>query len=136
MTKPERLAQQLLKPINPTIIIVLGIYTIVWGLWIACPFFDVFTASPLYATMAGIGSEYIWGSIAMVSGLIICRGAIKPRFGNIQFGAFIGFFHWTLISILYFIADWHSTAGLSAAAFAVYSGLVWVNTKVNHKVYR
>lgn len=136
MTKTEKLAQSLLKPINPSVIIVLGIYTIVWGLWIFNPFWDVFTVSPLYSTMAGIGSEYIWGMIAIVSGIIICRGAVVPEFNNIQLGSLIGFFHWLVISTLYFIADWHSTAGLSAAAFAIYSGLVWVNTKVNHKTFR
>lgn len=136
MKKAERLADQLLQPINPSLIVVLGVYTIVWGLWIVSPFWDVFTTAPLYATMASISTEYFWGAVAIASGLIICRGVFKPSYRNTQLGAFIGFFHWTMIGVLYFVGDWSNTGGITALAFAVYSGLVWLNVKLNKEHYR
>jgi len=135
MTRSERLAERLLEPLNPSLIVIFGVYTVVWGLWILCPFWDVFVAAPLYATMAGIGSEYIWGTIATACGLIICRGALKPSYRNIQLGALVGFFHWLVIATLYFMGDWTSTGGITSATFALYSAIVWVNIKVNKARY-
>lgn len=131
MTKTDKLAASLLRPINPTVIIVLGIYTVLWGLWVACPFWDVFAAGQLYSAMANILPEVAWGGIAIVSGLLIMRGAIKPSYENLHLGAWVGFFHWLIISILYFIGDWTSTGGITALTFAIYSALIWVNIKVN-----
>ena len=133
MTKFDSIADSLLKPINPSVSIILGAYTILWGFWIFNPFWMVFTHAPLYAAMAHIAPEYLWGIIAIVSGMFITRGAIKPSYRNLQLGAFIGFFHWFIIAILYFVADWQSTGGITALAFAVYSAIIWVNVKVNRK---
>jgi hypothetical protein len=135
MTSQQKIAESLLRPINPTVIIILGIYTLAWGLWIFSPFWTVFTQAPLYSAMASIAGEYFWGAIAMASGAVIIRGALKPSYKNIQLGSFIAFFHWFVISILYFIGDWTSTGGLSSLTFAFYSALVWVNIKINRKHY-
>lgn len=135
MTRTEKLAVQLLRPINPAIIVVLGFYTIIWGLWILCPFWTVFDHAPLYATMAGIGSEYVWGGLAVIAGCFVTRGAFHPSRRNLQIGAFVGSIHWFIIALLYFLGDWASTGGISALAFAIYSGLVWVNIKVNPEHY-
>lgn len=132
MTKTERVASGLLKPINPTVVIVLGLYTVVWGLWIFSPFWNVFDAAPLYSAMASIfPSEYVWGGIAIVAGNFIMRGAIHPSRRNLQFGAFTGALHWFVIALLYFAGDWTSTGGITSLTFAAYAALVWVNIKVN-----
>lgn len=136
MTRSEKLAESLLKPINPSIIIILGVYTVVWGLWIANPFWTVFTQAPLYNALATIsptfiGAEVFWGLIAVVSGLVTMRGAMKPSYENLKFGSFVGFLHWFVIALLYFVGDWQSTGGITSLCFAIYSGLVWVNVKVN-----
>lgn len=133
MTRTEKIQLSLLKPINPSIIIVLGIHTVLWGLWIFSPFWSVFTGSPIHAAMAALGSEYLWGALAVAAGTFIIRGAVIPIYQNIQMGAFIAFFHWFIISILYFIGDWTSTGGISALTFAAYSAIVWVNIKVNRE---
>lgn len=135
MKRERKIAESLLKPINPTIIIILGVYTFVWGLWIFLPFWTVFTQAPLYSAMASIAGEYAWGGLAMIAGAGIIRGALKPLYKNIQLGSFIAFFHWFVISILYFIGDWASTGGITSLTFAVYSALVWVNIKINRKYY-
>jgi hypothetical protein len=140
MTTPEKVAKSLLKPINPTVIIVLGLYTIVWGLWIINPFWSMFSQGAVYSAMAavhifGIPPEVLFGSIALIAGSIVVRGALKPSFGNIQLGALIGFFHWFTIAILCFMADWQASGGITALTFAIYCGLVWLNIKVNSKVF-
>lgn len=120
-----------MKPINPSVIIVLGFYTIVWGLWLLSPFWPVFSQAPLYSAMMGIGSEYFWGSVAVTSGALISRGAIKPSYMNLTVGSFVGFFYWLVVAILYFAGDWMNTGGITSLTFAIYSGLVWLNIKVN-----
>lgn len=136
MTRREKIATSLLKPINPSIVIVLGIYTIVWGLWILNPLFTVFTQAPLYSAMQAIAPEYVWGSIAVAAGLLVTRGATKPSYDNLRLGSFTGFLHWFVIGILYFMGDAASTGGITALTFAIYSAIVWVNIKVNRKHFK
>lgn len=131
----EALRLTLLKPINPAVICVLGFYMVVWGLWIVSPFWSVFGHAQLFVWLARSASEYVWGGIAISCGLIVLRGAMKPVYWNLDIGALVSFLFWLLISILFFIADWQSTGGLSAAAFCVYSGLVWVNVRVNKEYF-
>jgi hypothetical protein len=135
VTTREKIASSLLKPINPSIIIVLGIYTVLWGLWIINPLWSVFPQAPLYSAMAAIAPEYVWGAIAIISGATTIRGAIKPSYYNIQLGSFIAFFHWLVIGILYLIGDWMNTGGITSLTFAMYSAIVWVNIKVNRKYF-
>ena len=135
MTRTEKIADSLLKPINPSVIIILGVYTILWGLWIVSPYWTVFTQAPLFGAMDSIAPEYVWGLIAVAAGCVISHGALKPRYRNIQWGSFVAFFHWFIIAILYFAGDWQNTGGITALAFALYSGLVWVNIKVNKGHY-
>jgi hypothetical protein len=130
MTRRENLAKSLLKPINPSIIIVLGVYTILWGLWVANPFWTVFTQAPLYSALA-LGGEYTWGGIVLAAGLLITRGATKPSYFNLILGSGVGFLTWLTVAIFYFVGDWANTGGLTALAFATYCLLVYLNIKVN-----
>lgn len=131
----EQLRLTLLKPINPAIIVVLGLYTVVWGLWIMAPWFSVFGHSIVFQVMAAYGSEYLWGGIAVGCGLIIIRGAVVPVYWNIEIGALVAFFFWLILAIFFCAGDWHSPAWLSAACFALYSALIWLNVEVNRKYF-
>lgn len=135
MTRRERIAVSLLRPINPALILILGVYTVVWGLWLISPFWTVFTQAPLYCTMAGLAPEWVWGSIAVFFGLITTRGALKPSYQNLHWGAWAAFVQWFSISIMYLMADFHNTGGITALCFAFYAAMVWVNTKVNRHIY-
>lgn len=135
MSRLESLADNLLRPLNPTIIIILGLYTATWGLWVANPFWTVFTQAPIYLAMAQMAPEIVWGAIAVTAGIVISYGAYKPSAKNLQLGAFVGFFHWFVIGILYLISDWQNTGGITSLTFAIYSALVWVNVKINRKHY-
>jgi hypothetical protein len=131
----EQLRQTLLRPINPAVIVVLGIYTVVWGIWIMSPWWAVFPHAAIYGLMAKYGTEYIWGAIAVAAGTIIIRGALKPVYSNIEIGAWTSTIFWLVIAIFYFIGDWHTTGWLSAACFCIYSAIIWVNIRVNRKYF-
>lgn len=130
----EELRLTLLKPINPAVIVVLGVYTLFWGVWIMLPF-PVFTHAMAFELMSQYGTELLWGGIAISAGLIIVRGALKPVYWNIEIGALVAFFFWLIIGILFFIGDWQNPAWISSACFSLYSALIWLNIEVNRKYY-
>lgn len=128
-------AAAMLRQISPAIIAIVGVYTIVWGLWVLSPYWTVFPSAPLYGALSAVGTEMAWGGFAIGCGLLTLRGAFAPSLGNLRFGSFMGFCHWLLIGIFYFIGDWTSTGGITCIAFAAISGLVWLNTKLNPHYY-
>lgn len=135
MTRKEKVAASLLRPINPSVIIILGMYTVTWGAWLANPFWSVFTSAAVYSALGAIFCEFIWGCIAIAAGLVIMRGALKPSYNNLHIGAFTAALFWLVIGILYFMGDWMNTGGITCMTFFVYSALVWVNIKVNRHLY-
>ena len=133
---PQKLAKALLLPINPAAVILLGIYTTVWGIWIANPFWTVFSQAKLYHALATIPPaivtpEIFWGLIAIVCGIIIIYGAVTRRYRPLITGAAVAGRHWLMIACLYFMGDWQNTGGITALIFAVYAGFIYVNIKVN-----
>lgn len=124
-----------MRPLNPTIIVILGVYTVVWGLWVANPFWTVFTQAPLYAAMAGIAGEWFWGGIAILAGIITSYGAYKPSYFNMHLGSFVAALHWLVIAIMYFLGDWTNTGGITSLCFAIYASIVWLNVKFNKHLY-
>lgn len=133
MTNRDKIAVSILKPINPSLIIILGLYTVTWGLWLASPWWAVFTQAAAYSAMAALAPELYWGLQALVAGSFITYGAVQQNFKLIQRGAIIGFFHWFLIGCMYFIGDWQTTGGITSVFIAIYSAIVWVNLKVNRE---
>lgn len=131
-----KVAQALLVPINPALIVLLGIYTVVWGFWLASPFWTVFPQAPLYSEMAGIAPEWVWGAVAIVCGAFICYGAMKRSYEALIRGASIAFGHWSVITILYFMGDWTSTGGITSLLLASYAAMVYLNIRVNFKDHK
>lgn len=139
--KKEQFVKALLLPINPAVVVLLGIYTTVWGFWVANPWWTVFTQAKLFSALntawfvnaLGISPELFWGGLAIIAGLLITYGAIKRSYNSLVRGATIAFFHWGVISIYYFLGDWANTGGITAAIFAVYGAFLWLNLRVNFK---
>lgn len=135
---PRKLAQALLLPVNPAAVVLLGIYTFVWGLWLANPFWTVFTQAPLYDVLARvppdvIPAEYFWGSIAIVVGCIIIYGAAKRYYRPLIIGASVAFWHWLMIATFYFWGDWQNTGGITSLVFCVYAAFIYCNVRINYK---
>lgn len=136
MTKKERFARALLLPINPAAVVLLGIYTVVWGFWVANPFWTVFTQAPLYHVLATtsfwiIPPEIFWGSVAIVCGCITTYGAVKRYYRPLIVGASVAGWHWFMISVFYFLGDPLNTGGITALIFAVYGAFIYLNVKIN-----
>lgn len=134
----KKLAEALLLPINPAAVVLLGIYTVLWGFWVANPFWTVFTQAALYNKLAavfvfGIPPEIFWGVIAMFCGTITIYGAVKRSYYPLVRGAAIAFFHWLVICVMYFLGDPANTGGITALIFAVYAAFVYLNIRVNFK---
>ena len=118
---PKNLAQALLLPINPAAIIILGIYTIVWGLWLLSPFWDVFTSASLFSELARVAPENFWGMVAVICGTVTTYGAVKRNYTALIYGATVAFWHWLMISVFYFWGDWHNTGGITALTLCLYA---------------
>lgn len=130
----ENLGVALLKPINKAAIILLGVYTVIWGFWVANPFWHVFTSAPLYSALAGtVPAEWFWGCVAIICGCLTIRGAFRRSYNSLLIGAGAVGWHWFIISILYFVGDWHNTGGITALFLSLYAAYVYLNIKVNHK---
>lgn len=131
--RTQQLAKALLLPINPAAVILLGIYTIVWGLWVANPFTDVFASAQIFGALAAVAPEVFWGFLAVACGVITTYGAISRKYGPLTRGAQASGWHWFMISIFYFIADAVNTGGITALTFAIYAAFVYLNIRVNFK---
>lgn len=127
------MAKALLLPINPAAVILLGIYTVLWGFWVANPFWDVFGQAQLYGVLAQVAPEAFWGCLAIVCGLVTVYGAVKRRYGPLVRGASASGWHWLMICIFYFLGDPLNTGGITALIFAVYAAFVYLNIRVNFK---
>lgn len=129
----EKLAHALLLPINPTAVIILGVYTVVWGFWLLNPFWTVFTQASLYSVLAALAPEWFWGSLAVICGSFTVYGAIRRRYKPLVRGAAISGWHWLMIATFYFMGDPFNTGGITALTFCIYAAFVYLNLRVNFK---
>jgi hypothetical protein len=129
----KRLKASMMKPINTSAVIILGLFTTLWGIWVAVPFWDVFTTASLFSYMEKLAPEVFWGLLAVVAGVVIVWGVIKNSYRSLVIGSWAGFIHWMLVAGLYFAGDWQNTGGITVLAFALYSAFIHINIKINHK---
>ena len=129
----KKLVNGLLKPINTSAVSILGIYTILWGVWVANPFWHVFSTAALYSQLNSIAPEVFWGLLAIVIGIITMYGVIRPSYRSLTMGALAVGWHWWMISLLYFMGDWQNTGGITAGIFFVYGCFIWLNLRVNKR---
>ena len=130
----KRLLRSILQPINPAAILILGVFTTLWGLWVASPFWEVFTSANAFQYFL-IFPEPVWGGVAILAGLAIINGVVRGSFHSLTTGALVGFAHWLIISVFLFAGDWHNTGGLTYLMIAVYSAFVWLNLRVNRNYF-
>lgn len=130
----------MLQPINTAAIVILGVFTVIWGAWVANPFWDVFTSAKLYSALYNfapfttfIPPEIFWGCLAIICGLVTCRGALKRTYRTLTVGSGVMVWHWAMIATFYFIGDWHNTGGITSLVLACYAAFIYLNIKVNFK---
>lgn len=129
----HKFGRNIRKPINTAAVLILSMYTFVWGLWIASPFWQVFTSADLYGYLALYTSEPTLGYIAIIVAFVMAWGVLRHSFTALTFGAFTGFIFWLIIAIAYFSGDWHNTGGITALTFSIYSAFIYINIRVNRE---
>lgn len=129
----EKLARAMLRPVNPVAIILLGIFTIVWGFWVGNPFWNLFAHAASYSVMDFM-PEWLWGLIALVVGVVISYGAFTRTIPSLILGSKVGGLFWFVISIMFFLGDWMNTGGITALLLSVYSTFIYLNLKVNSQI--
>lgn len=133
--KSDGIAQAMLQPINTAAVIILGVFTTIWGFWVGNPFWSIFDHAPIYEAMS-ILPEYFWGGIAFACGVGMIIGVLYNSYTSIKTSAIVGFYHWTAISIFFFAGEWQATGGITAATIAIYCGFIYLNLRVNHKILK
>lgn len=121
----------MLKPVNTAAIIILGIYTTLWGLWVANPFWTVFDQAPLFNLMNTLAPEWAWGLVALCIGILMIYGVLRHSYRSLTTGALVGYFHWFIIAIMYFGGDWQNTGGITALIISLYCAFIWLNITKN-----
>lgn len=127
----KNIADVLLQPLNTGGIILLAVYTMLWGVWLMFPFWDTFTAAQLYSVMSAVMPELAWGIIAFAAGVVMAYGVLKPSYKSLTRGAWVGGMHWLAIAVMYFIGDYTNTGGITSLIFAAYACWIYVNIRVN-----
>jgi hypothetical protein len=127
----DKLASRLSKPINTAAIVIMGVYTVLWGVWVGNPFWSTFNESKQFDWLAKVAPEWAWGVIAMCVGIVMCYGVIRNSFRSLSTGSMIGTLYWGLIATGYYIGDWRDTAGLTKTMICLYCAFIWLNIRMN-----
>lgn len=125
----QELATALSKPINKVAAVVLSTYTFLWGFWIANPFWNVFGHAKIYDWLNQVAPESYWGCMAMAVGAIMTYGVMRGSANSLTIGAFVGFIHWLIISMGYFMGDWQNTGGVTSASMAIFCAAIYLNIR-------
>jgi hypothetical protein len=129
--KGATLARRLERPINPASTALFGAFTALWGIFVALPYWDVFGRAPIYGPLLQIAPEMFWGILALVCGLMMLWGALRNSFQSLQYGSFIGFMHWTVLTIAFYLGDWQNTAWLTYGFIAFLCSFMYLNIRMN-----
>lgn len=128
--KTDEVARGLRKPINTAAISIMGIYTFLWGLWLALPW-PTFNTGPVYNVMSTLGPEIVWGVAAMCIGAVIIWGVTSQTYKALLRGALAGFYYWLVISVFYMLGSWSADGWINAFMVSVYCAFVAINLRVN-----
>lgn len=127
----DKVALALLKPVNEVVTYLLGAYTVLWGLWLAAPWWDVFSSAMLYSGLVQLLPETVWGLIAIGAGFLTLAGLIKHLPRTFIFGAGAAGLHWFVIGLFYFLGDPTNTGGITAVFLSILATYIYLNVKIN-----
>lgn len=120
----------LLQPINPAFTSVLGMLGVVWGCWVASPWWNVFeSASAFQSTRL---PEWFFGSLAILVGVAVIYGSLRPSFYSLAIGSGLASAFWFWVSLSLLIGDWSNTGWVTYFFVSVYGTLIYLNVRVNH----
>lgn len=115
-------------PISRFSVFIAGIYSFMWGLWVATPAWDAFPTSEIYEYLAWSGSEITWGSIQMLVGICLLIAAFDSR-KAMKWASFAGFVSWFLVAFSFIIADWQNAGMWVTGYIAANHAYFYLNLK-------
>lgn len=131
----QAVKESMFRPLNTAAISILGVFSVLWGIWVGNPFWSVFRQAEIFEVMAAVLPEWAWGSIAFVVGSIMIYGVKEQKYHALKNGALAGFYFWLFASISFFAGDWKNTGGLTLAMIALYCGYVALNLSTNKEYF-
>lgn len=126
-----KVMRDILQPINSAAILIMGVYSFFWGVWIANPIWSTFDTADVFDAMADSAPEELWGGLAILVGLVIIHGVVKRSYRSLVTGALSGFFFWIIVTTFFFLGNWQNTGGITYLMIAVYCGFIWLNLRIN-----
>ena len=132
MNRLERIAQGMLRPINPYSTIILGTFTAFWGMWVLTPEWSVFGTADLYSKMREFAPEWAWGVWALTAGMLLVFCVFKGLYNNLSRALMFISWHWTTVAAFMWWGDWQNTGGVTYATVAIYSIYCYFNIKMNY----
>lgn len=92
---------------------------ILWGTWVASPFWDSFGTVDAYSILVQIAPGRAFGMGAILLGFLQVIGAHYLLMSLRKVAAMITLFFWILLSLAIFAGNFHSTGAVGYLIFAV-----------------
>lgn len=93
----------------------LGLLSTLWGLALM---FGTFGNNNLSEFMSTIAPEFVWGSVAILAGLLMAYGSLRECLRSTRLGLMIAFLVWVFVFLTYMISLPYSTAVVTSAFIA------------------
>lgn len=107
---------------------------ILWGLWTANPFWNIYNSSSVWKTMNAIAPEWLLGSVVLALGLFqILSIALNCNRWR-QYLAVVAIFLWSLISLAFIVGNYQGTASVTYPIFVIMSMVVYTEVLFERKI--
>lgn len=121
----SKLTRRILRPINNSVSMILGLYNTLIGIWMLLPF---------NSTLIGqVFPELLLGLISVAAGSSIVIGVFLNKYFPLLYGALAGFYFWFVVMVMLIVEHWQTSQWITASVIAGYCCFVYLNLKVNKK---
>lgn len=127
------LSLMVFEKVSTFVVLLLGFFTVLWGFWLVAPGWDVFGRAKQYELLRMLATEYVWGGVAMILGIILMSAAWSRRPDPIRISSLILFYFWGWVATSYLWSDWRILAWIPATFFSIIHGYAYVNLTLRMK---
>jgi hypothetical protein len=107
-----------------------GLLSVVWGLWLMSPFWNTYNAAFFFAAFAALGPPWIFGGAAVLLGTAKIYSTIRQVQPLLRCTAFALVMQWITVSILVFLGDPTNTAMVVYPFLATWNAWLWLRIKM------
>ncbi len=122
------------EPMNPAGRVLMGAWTIAWGIWFASPFWDVYDTSIVYEHMMKSAPEYVWGLAGILIGLYVFVSSLKDSKVHVYWSTFLMFYFWLIIDVFMWSSNFRATQPLMIFFICLYCAWIHLNIKYEHRI--